>query len=80
MQSGELIVVSKNSLSIFLNGHPSEVHAKFKHDIVPAPCDHGSPDFLEYEVVSDDASPSGVSLLIRWNVSGAREIVWHACY
>ena len=81
MQKGELIVTGSNSLSIPLNGMPSEVRAYFKDEFEVLPCNPQDVDFLEYQVQNSSLTiPSTFVWVISWSVSGVREIVWHAAY
>lgn len=80
MQSGELIVTGKNVATIILHGAPAEVRVHFEHEENIVPCDPKGADEVEYEVVRNHHVHSGYILLIKWNVSGVREIKWHVAY
>jgi hypothetical protein len=80
MQSGELIVTGKDKATIPLNGIPSEVKVHFKHDLELTPCNPHHRDCLEYEVHVSHHHHSRFVLLIRWEVSSVREIVWKVSY
>lgn len=80
MQSGELIITGKSRITIPLNGFPSEVRAHFKDELEMAPCNPHHADLLEYEVQISNANRSGFVLLIKWDVTGVREIKWHVAY
>jgi hypothetical protein len=80
MQSGELIVTGKDVATIILTGFPAEIKCHFAHEASIVPCDPQNADTLEYEVKPNHNVHSGVILLIRWNVSGVREIKWHVAY
>ena len=80
MQSGELIVTGKDKAIIPLNGFPSEVKAHFKDDEVVVPCNPIHADTLEYEVHASNTVAGGFVLIISWDVTNVREIVWHAFY
>lgn len=80
MQSGELIVTGKDSIHIPLDRLPSEVKVHFKDEYELAPCNPHNADWLEYAVHSSITSRSGYVLIIKWDVSGVREIKWHAAY
>jgi len=88
MQSGELTVTGRNSTRIPLTGWPRQVIVRFKHEIVPVPCNPHHRDELEYEVIGIDENMRDhhkpghhhhdrqYFLVIRWEVSGIREIEW----
>jgi hypothetical protein len=80
MQSGELVVTGKDKVYIPLHKFPSEVHAKFKHDSSVVPCNPHHADQLEYEIHVSNTVLSGFVLLIKWNVTGVREVVWRVSY
>ena len=80
MQSGELIVIGNNSISIPLSKMPSEVKAHFKDELNFVPCNPHNADYIEYEVQVSFKTKGGFVLVINWNVSGVREIAWHAYY
>ncbi len=79
MQSGELIVTGEDKVEIVLRGEPAQVAVKFKDTCVIVPCNPQHYDDLEYEVVKHHHKHH-YTLVIRWNVSGVREIVWTVCY
>lgn len=81
MQAGELIVTGKDKAIIPLHGLPREVKAHFKHPFDHVPCNPHHEDCLEYEVQSNHHHHHrGFVLVIKWHVSGVREIVWHVHY
>ena len=84
MQSGELIVTGKVKATIPLNGIPSEVKVHFKHELEMTPCNPHHRDCLEYEVHTNHHQGhhhhGKFVLLIKWEVSGVREIVWKVSY
>lgn len=80
MQSGELIVTGKNSIHIHLAKLPGEVKVYFKDECDITPCNPHHVDSLEYEVHASNTHHHGFVLVINWNVSGVREIVWRASY
>lgn len=81
MQSGELIVIGKDKAVIPLHGFPCAVKAYFKHNMHLIPCNPNHSDSLEYEVmVAHQNKHKGFVLVIKWNVSGVRDIVWHVHY
>lgn len=77
MQAGELIVTGKDKAHIPLHGHPREINVHFKHCLEMVPCNPHHQDWLEYEV---HTHPGHYVLIIKWHVSGVREIAWHAHY
>lgn len=80
MQSGELIVTGRNLIHIPLDRMPSEVHCHFKDDAEMVPCNPHEVDWLEYAVHTNNTVRSGLVLIIKWGVSGVREIKWHVSY
>lgn len=74
MQSGELIVAGKDHIRIELHHFPKVVCVEFKGCIVVPPCTPQHDDSLEYEVRSTIYGTH--VLLIKWDVSNVREIVW----
>ena len=80
MQSGELIVTGKDKATIPLNGIPSEVKVHFKHELELTPCNPHHRDCLEYEVHASHHHHSKFVLVIQWEVTGVREIVWKISY
>jgi hypothetical protein len=79
MQSGELIVTGQNELSIPLKKCPSEIRVYFKDNFEMTPCNASNADSLEYET-HESHEHHRHTLIIKWNVSGAREIRWHVGY
>lgn len=80
MQAGELIVAGKNSIHIPLNRMPSEVKCYFKDELEITPCNPHDVDYLEYAVHVSNTVRGGFVLIIKWSVSGVREIKWHVSY
>jgi hypothetical protein len=81
MKSGELIVTGENSLHITLDQLPAEVKVYFKEDVCMVPCNPHTLDILEYEVHTiKHHNHNNYVLIIRWSVSGAREIEWHVAF
>jgi hypothetical protein len=80
MQQGELTVTGTDKVSIPLHKFPSEVHARFKHDLEVVPCNPHHADTLEFDVHHSNTTLSGFVLVISWSVAGVREIVWRASY
>ncbi len=80
MQSGELIVTGKDQAVIPLRGLPHRVTCHFTHPQDPVPCNPHHEDWLEYSVHHSFSHHGGFSLHIKWEVTGVREIVWHAHY
>lgn len=80
MQSGELIVTGKGFLNIPLDRLPAETKAWFKDEESHVPCNPHT-DSLEYSVHhSNTHHHHKFVLIIKWNVSGHREIRWEAFY
>ena len=81
MQSGELIVTGVNSLHIPLDRIPAEVKVHFKDELDMVPCNPHNADYLEYSVHTNHTSHHHkFVLIIKWSVSGVREIKWHVAY
>ena len=80
MQSGELIVTGKDKVHIHLNKFPDKVEVWFKDDLECVPCNPHHHDWLEWEVHRSNTtfSHSHHILIIKWDVSGMREIKWMA--
>ena len=78
MQSGELIVIGRDSVSVSLRGAPAEVCVYFEHDLEVIPCNPQHRDELEYEVLSDGIGD--FILVISWSVTGVRGIKWKVSY
>lgn len=79
MQSGELIVVGSDQVTIKLRECPSGVKCRFRHEHHIIPCNPNHSDSLEYEVRFSHKHKCYV-LNIKWEVSGVREILWHVHY
>jgi len=77
MQSGELIVTGEDSLHIPLDRNPAKVKVDFKDEVDMVPCSPHNVDSLEFTV--HDHKNKFV-LIIRWSVTGAREIKWQVLY
>jgi len=80
MQSGELTVTGKNSIQIPLEHIPTEVKVHFKDHFVMVPCNPQNADSLEYEVHTTNKHHNHFVLIIKWNVSSVREVVWHVAF
>ena len=80
MQSGELIVTGKDSAVIVLSKFPSQVVVDFKDECAVVLCNPHHNDHLEWEVKPSGKVPQRVILVIKWNVTGVREIKWTAYY
>ena len=73
IMSGELLVVGKDTLQIELKrGVPDTVLVEFKGGPNPVPC-NPQQDKLEWEIHDRH---HGFVLVIKWNVSSARDIIW----
>jgi len=77
MQSGELIVTEKNNIHIPLDNAPAEVKVHFKDECEMVPCNPHDVDLLEFFVKNFNDK---FVLVIRWSVSGVREIKWQVFY
>lgn len=80
MQSGELIVIGKDKAVIHLHNCPSRVVVLFKDECVIAPCNPHHHDSLEWEVFHPHSHHHPSTLVIKWHVSGVREINWRVYY
>jgi hypothetical protein len=80
MQSGELFVTGKDEAIIALNGFPRKVRVDFKGEPVVTPCNPHHHDKLEWEVHRSHHHHGGFILIIKWEVTGVREIEWTAWY
>lgn len=80
MQSGELIVTGKDHIIIKLKGFPAKVHAHFVHELEVVPCNPHHRDTLEWEVQHSNTVNSGFVLVIKWSVTGVREVKWTVSY
>lgn len=88
MQSGELTVTGCNSTRIPIAAWPRQVIVRFKHEHEIVPCNPHHKDELEFEIIGidehlrDHRKPGHhhhdrqFFLVINWEVSGIREIVW----
>jgi len=89
MKLGELTVTGNNSTRILLDGWPHEIFVDFKKEIEHVPCNPHHHDFLEYFIDCVDEDPRHhhdpghhhqnrqFYLVIKWKVSGIREILWY---
>jgi len=87
-ECGELIVSGADTIEIYLQNLPHHVECHFKKKPVPAPCDHSCDDDdhnhhrhdkLEWEVQRFHHNfAHKYRLVIKWKVSGVREILWSA--
>ena len=73
IMSGELLVIGKDSIQIELKkGRPETVLVEFKGHPKHVPCNPHH-DKLEWEI---HRRHHGLVLVIKWDVSSARAIVW----
>ena len=79
-QKGELVVTGKNSIRIPLDGFPKSIKVYFKNVSEIVPCNPNDVDFVECDIHTSNSTRSGYILLIKWNVSGVREIVYEATF
>jgi hypothetical protein len=79
-ETGELLVVGKGSLSIALKKRPRKASIRFVGDCDPTPCNIPvSVDSVEGSIVEKGAGflrRSHYLLVIRWDVSSERAVVW----
>lgn len=93
MQSGELTVSGEGTTRIVLRGRPHHTRVNFKHNHHPVPCNHHHHhDELDWYVDHEDEDPRHHHdpghihrdrqwvLVIKWEVEGVREIIWHASF
>lgn len=93
MQSGELVVTSKDKAEIELGKrHPDRVIVRFKDDHVIVPCNPKHHDELRWEVKNRHhhhphdhrhdhcKHEDSYVLTIKWHVTGVRTIEWHVFY
>ena len=76
-QSGELVVVGTDTIDIKLFGNPKRVRFEFEDDIDLVPCEPRDYDQLNYYVHQE---VDGHYLLISWDVSDSRELIWEASF
>ena len=90
MQSGKINVTGRNSIRIPLTGFVREVCVRFEHEHEHVPCNPHHHDRLEWEIECEDEDrrrhhdhehehhheDRKFILVIRWEVSGMREIEW----
>lgn len=79
-QAGELVVTGIGVADIPLHPHqqPERLHVEFKdHRHEPVPCNPQHSDSLEWDL---HYKHSRYVLVIKWNVSALREIVWSVRY
>lgn len=79
MQSGELIVIGSGEVTIVLRDCPTGIKCRFRHEHHIIPCNPQHSDSLEYELRLS-RKHRGYVLIVKWSVSGVREILWHATY
>lgn len=86
MQSGELFVIGKDKAVIHLRDFPSHLVVSFKDECEIIPCNPHHYDSLEWEVClphhhhHTHHSTHHFTLVIKWQVTGVREIHWAAYY
>lgn len=77
-QAGELVVTGKGKADIPLRHHqPCEVFVQFQDEHHPAPCNPHHVDEFEWELHYKN---SHYVLVVKWEVSGIREIFWAVKY
>lgn len=72
--NGELIVIGKNSIEIFLVKRPRRAKVDFKDECKIVPCDPQQFDALEFRLFEKKRGKH--FLEIKWDVSGSREVKW----
>jgi len=75
---GHLCVSGCGDLEIPLKHRPENTFVYFSEDPSCHPCNPGSNDYLEWEVVHTHGPHSHHEylLIIKWNVSSMREVIW----
>lgn len=73
IMSGEILVIGKDKLKLDLkHGRPDTVLVEFKNQPNVVPC-NPQLDELEWDLHQEDG---GFILIIKWDVSSARTIIW----
>lgn len=80
MQSGEFNVIGKDEVQVSLLGFPSKVKVEFTDHCMVIPCNPHHRDSLEWEVVRTHHHHGGFTLIIKWEVTGVRDIKWTAWF
>jgi len=88
MANGELEVSGKNRIELELAERPSHIKVSFVDDEVLVPCNPGSVDELEWELIERENKNKKhrnnknkrFFLQISWRVHSERTIVWHVRY
>lgn len=80
MQSGELIVTSKDKANIELVSHPCLVRVRFEGDGCVIPCNPQHHDHLKWTLIPAHGLSQKYILQISWQVTNVRKIVWEAFY
>jgi len=80
MQKGELVIVGKNTINIPLDSLPRHYKAYFKNECEIVPCNPQDVDFIECDVHASNTTRGGYVLVIKWSVSGVRDVVYEVSY
>jgi hypothetical protein len=81
-QSGELIVIGKDSIDINLNDYPNKTFVDFIGNQIIIPCDICNKDSLSWKInkIYKHNYNTKYILTIYWDVSSVRKITWKAYY
>lgn len=74
--SGKLFVSGTGSLEFKFKHCPQHVFVYFADEQSQFPCDPGSDDTIDWEII---CCHSCCQLVIRWEVQGMRKIAWKVC-
>lgn len=80
MQKGELVITGSNSIRIPLDGRPRHFNVYFKHESEIVPCNPQDVDYIECDTHASNTTRSGFVLVIKWSVSGVREVVYEVSF
>lgn len=79
MQSGELVVIGADRITISLDGVPSKFSAHFKGEQLVVPCNPQHCDTLDVKVERIGRLQE-YQLVFTWSVSSVRVIKWSVYY
>lgn len=74
--AGKLFVSGAGSLEFKFKHCPDYVFVDFVDEKNDFPCDPGSDDFVDWQVICCN---SCCQLIIHWKVEGMRKIAWKVC-
>lgn len=80
MQKGELVVVGKNSIHIPLDGFPRNFKVYFKNECEIVPCNPQDVDYIECDVHASNTNRGGFVLVVKWGVSGVRDVIYEVFF